>query len=57
MPWTAEDMAKKGAKDPARAAEIANDVLAKCTARGGRDCEGAAIHTALTVVNFPRREN
>jgi len=46
-------MVKKGAKDGARAAKIANSVLEKCKATGGRDCEASAIRFALSAVNGP----
>lgn len=53
MPWTAEDMRKKGARDPARAAAIANETLARCLRRGGKQkvCEVRAIIRALFIVN------
>ena len=49
-------MTKKGAKDGAKAARIANDVLAKCRAAGGTDCEASAIRIALSVVNRGREK-
>jgi len=55
MPWTAEDMVKKGAKDGAKAAKIANAILKSCTADGGKDCERIAIATALARVNKGKR--
>lgn len=53
MPWTAEDMKAKGAKDPAKAAEIANAVLADCRNGGKTEehCEQMAIVIALANVN------
>jgi len=51
MPWTAEQMKAKGAKDGAAAAEIANAVLKRCQDEGGKDCEGMAIRIALAKVN------
>ena len=61
MPWTAAEMAAKGAKRPAEAAKIANHVLTSCRARGGGpisrrtgkrvSCEALAIATALARTN------
>jgi len=57
MPWTADDMVKKGANDGAKAASIANAILNDCLAKSGKDCERIAIATALARVNHPRKEN
>lgn len=52
MPWSASDMLAKGAKNPAKAAEIANAILASCRAKGGgKECERIAIATALARTN------
>jgi len=51
MPWTAQDMVRKGAKDGPKAAAIANAVLKRCKEDGGRDCEGLAIKVALARTN------
>ena len=49
MPWTPQNMIKKGAKQmPGKAAEIANAILS----RSGD--EGMAIATALKKVNHPK---
>lgn len=55
MPWTAEQMTAKGAKDGAKAARIANAVLKRCRAKGGKDCEGMAIRIALGRTNHPQK--
>ena len=47
MPWTVEDMKKKGAQRPHKAAVIANAILKNCLASGGVNCERVAIATAL----------
>ena len=44
-------MAKKGAQNPAKAAEIANAILRQCYARKGTNCERVAIATALARTN------
>lgn len=51
-PWTADDMARKGARKPEQAARIANAVLASClasaeTEQQRKKCEGLAIATSL----------
>ena len=51
MPWTHEDMTRKGAKHGAKAAAIANAILRECQARDGTDCERVAIATALARTN------
>ena len=52
MPWTADEMKAKGAHtNPAKAAEIANGILASCLKRGGKNCERIAIATALARTN------
>ena len=55
MPWTAADMKKKGAQNPAEAARIANTVLRRCQDEGGKDCEGMAIRVALAQSNKDTR--
>jgi len=47
MPWTADDMKKKGAKDAAKAARIANAILRET------GNEGLAIRVALARANIP----
>ena len=53
MPWTADDMRKKGAKRPAKAASIANAVRARCLKDGGSEkkCDRLAITVALAKTN------
>jgi len=52
MPWTPQQMAAKGAKNSAKAAEMANAILRTCRARGGgKECERIAIATALARTN------
>ena len=55
MPWSASEMASKGAKRPELAARIANAVLEKCQStvnnkNKGR-CEEMAIRIALARSN------
>jgi len=49
-------MKAKGAKDGAKAASIANAILADCRARNGSRCEEIAIRTALARVNAGSKE-
>ena len=58
MPWTAADMERKGAKQPAKAAGIANAVRADCLAKGRDEsyCDEFAIRVALAKVNAPGRK-
>jgi len=52
MPWTPQQMAAKGAKNSAKAAEMANAILRTCRAKGGgKECERIAIATALARTN------
>ena len=53
MPWTAEDMAKKGAKRPEVAARTANGILKACLVAGGspKVCEPKAIRLGLWQSN------
>lgn len=56
MPWSAQDMTAKGAKDGAKAARIANAVLRRCleaasTDRQRKNCEASAIRIALARTN------
>lgn len=53
MPWTAEEMAKKGAKKPAVAAEVANRVYRQClqSGKGDKECAPMAIKVGLSVSN------
>ncbi len=53
MPWSASDMAKKGAGKPGMAANIANAVLRECLASGksAKVCEPMAIRIALAQSN------
>lgn len=51
MPWTADDMRRKGARDGDKAARMANAILESCRAKGGKDCERIAIATALARTN------
>jgi len=53
MPWSASDMAKKGARRAAKAAAVANAVLRECLADGGdrKHCEGKAIRLGLYQSN------
>ena len=53
MPWTAQDMANKGAKRPGVAMRIANTVLLKCLADGHprAHCEVKAIRVGLATSN------
>ncbi|MDD4891254.1 MAG: hypothetical protein PHU85_15140 [Phycisphaerae bacterium] len=55
MPWTAEDMKKKGATEPVKAAAIANAILRDCQSRGGSNCERLAIATALARTNGDKK--
>lgn len=50
-------MTTKGAKRPAVAAKAANDHLARCLKRGGKqaDCEVSAIKIGLFASNRGRR--
>lgn len=49
MPWTAHEMSKKGAKRPAIAAKVANEILART------GDEGKAIRMGLAASNKPKR--
>lgn len=53
MPWTPDDMAKKGAKRPAVAASAANAHLKRCLAskRDAKSCEVQAIKIGLFASN------
>ena len=53
MPWSAEDMARKGAKQPAKAAGLANSYRAYCLKKGGSEkvCDARAIRFALGRTN------
>ena len=55
MPWTADDMRRKGAKRPEQAARIANAIRSRCLSDGGSEsaCDRIAIATALARTNKP----
>lgn len=60
MPWTIEDVDehKKGlTKDQKELwVKVANDALARCEKKKGKDCEGSAIRQASSVVDKAAKE-
>jgi len=53
MPWTGDDMRRKGAKRPEQAARMANANRQRCLKDGGSEsaCDRIAIITALARTN------
>ena len=58
MPWTPDEMGKKGAKRPSVAAKVANAAYRRCMAAGGSDktCAPKAIRMGLAVSNAGHKE-
>jgi hypothetical protein len=57
MPWDKAQMRRKGARQPAVAAKVANQRRRRCLAKGGTEkaCDVSAIRIGLHASNQRRR--